>query len=78
MVVIERPFLYPVLGCSGGESQQTHPEIDAHGGDEAAGQKGSVFETDQQAGLPHARVPHQHHLWGREDGAQPLLQGAKY
>lgn len=46
------------------EPEQTHPEIDAHGGDEAAGQKGRVFETDQQAGLPHARVPDQHHLHG--------------
>lgn len=43
---------------------QTHPEIDAHGGDEAAGQEGGVFETDQQAGLPHAGVPDQHHLRG--------------
>lgn len=46
------------------EPEQTHPEIDAHGGDEAAGQKGRVFEPDQQAGLPHARVPDQHHLHG--------------
>lgn len=50
------------LGCS----RETHPEIDAHGGDEAAGQKGGVLETDQQAGLPHTRVPDQHHLCGGE------------
>ena len=54
------------LGCLGGEREQTHPEIDAHGGDKAAGQKGGVLETDQQAGLPHARVPDQHHLCGGE------------
>lgn len=56
------------LGCLRGETEQTDPEIDAHGGDEAAGQKGCVFETDQQAGLPHARVPDQHHLCGGEGG----------
>lgn len=54
------------LGCSGGKNERTHPEIDAHGGDEAAGQKGGILETDQQAGLPHARVPNQHHLCGGE------------
>lgn len=40
----------------------SYPEVDAHGGDEAPGQKGSVFEADQQTGLPNTRIPDQHHL----------------
>lgn len=56
--------------------EPTHPEIDAHGGDEAAGQKGRVLETDQQAGLPHARVPDQHHLAGdRKRAARTSASG---
>lgn len=40
----------------------SHPEVDAHGGDEAPGQKGSIFEADQQTGLSYTWVSHQHHL----------------
>lgn len=56
------------FGVDTGVLEKTHPEIDAHGGDEAAGQKGCIFKTDQQAGLPHARVPDQHHLRAGDGG----------
>lgn len=41
---------------------QTHPKVDAHSGDEAAGQESSVFESDQKTGFPHTRISNQHHL----------------
>lgn len=56
------------FGVNTGVLEQTHPEIDAHGRDEAASQKGCIFKTNQQAGLPHARVPDQHHLHGGNGG----------
>lgn len=56
-----------------------HPEVDAHGGDEAAGQERSVFKTHQQTRFPHARVSDQHHLHNtREEetgkAQEPLLE----
>lgn len=32
----------------------SHPEIYAHGGYERPGEKGSIFEPEQEAGFPHA------------------------
>lgn len=34
----------------------SHPVIYAHGGYERPGEKGPVFELEQEAGFPHARV----------------------
>lgn len=50
-----------------------YPEVDAHGGDEAPGQKGSIFKANQQTGLPNARVPHQHHLRRKTDRRRTAL-----
>lgn len=46
----------------------THPEVDSHRGDEAAGEEGAVLEAHQQAGLTDPRVSHQHHLQGHTEG----------
>lgn len=43
-------------------SLYSHPEVDAHGGDEGPRQESPILEAHEQAGLPHARVPHQHDL----------------
>lgn len=55
----------------------THPEVDAHGGDEAAGQEGSIFETHQQAALPDAGVSNQHHLNATQSGGGEIELSGK-
>lgn len=58
-------FLCVMLVCDSAlfsDVMRTHPEVDAHSGDEAASQEGSVFETNQQTAFPHTGVSNQHHL----------------
>lgn len=60
---LETPSLLPStlswLRCRSGEARGwqlwwSHPEIYAHGGYERPGEKGPVFELEQEAGFPHA------------------------
>lgn len=39
-----------------------HPEVDAHGRDEVAGEKQPVPESDQQTRLSYTGISQQHHL----------------
>lgn len=53
----------------------SHPEVDAHSGDEGTSQESPILEAHKQAGLPHTGIPHQHDLeqaGGSEDsGLEP-------
>lgn len=60
-------FVHFLAGCI---CVCAHPEVDAHSGDEAPGKKGSIFEANQQTGLTHTWVPHQHHLPHTQTGRE--------
>lgn len=53
------PWALSWLRCKAGEERGrqpcgSHPEIYAHGGYEHPGEKGPIFELEQEAGFPHA------------------------
>lgn len=43
-------------------SLHSHPEVDAHSGNEGTSQESPILEAHKQAGLPHTGIPHQHDL----------------
>lgn len=53
----------------------SHPEVDAHSGDEGTSQESSILEAHQQAGLPHTGIPHQHDL--EQTGVRGVRLGAE-
>lgn len=56
-------------------SLYSHPEVDAHSGDEGTSQESPILEAHKQAGLPDTRIPDQHDLeraGGSEDSGLEL------
>lgn len=56
-------------------SLYSHPEVDAHSGDEGTSQESPILEAHEQARLPHTGIPHQHDLeqaGGAEDSGLEL------
>lgn len=67
--LVSRPRTWLGLVSARDTSLHSYPEVNAHGGDEGPCQESPILEAHKQAGLPHARVPHQHDL-GHEGKAE--------